>query len=627
VAISLVQKSTLDAESNGTSTSSSFSAGFTLGNLIVVHAWGSPGPATGNDITCTDGSGNTYTLRLYQTTGPGAAIWLAIWTAPVTQDGVSPDTVVVHYSTGSNTLVSIAEEWTGQASSPIGNSSSNSGINSVMTPGSMAVSAGSLVTTAVSYFTPGNPTQPAGYTVLGEDTGTSAGIEDGAVAYAIGPASPVSAGWTVMYMLAPVTTQYVAGQLEILAASSTPAPTPPLLYPHNQRIDMAVDTWQEWDAFRQRPYSQFYVPTEPPKRVMNYRPVELDETSSVPYRQIGRHVLPPTYIPTPPPTRQAGQQLSYELPDYQQQWESYRPLPVVTWYVPLPPPTKRPSSQLSYELPDFNDVWYKHYATQPVPVTYTPTPPSTRQSPQRWDEAPDVNYVWFKHYAKYPLPSLVQTMQEGLYGVQNTIFMERQAGQYRVANNIAGYNVWVGAGTLPDLTGEPTAFSATLPVSIPLTPPVSGTETFYVLVTVQDVYGLNSQNQYYQTVTINSSGSPMLGPISAPQDLMLVPQAGGMLKVMATYTGVSTDEDAANQWKVWVGTSLPLVTYTPAAVVAVNGSVLYTAIGPYAPGLYYVLVALYRTADGHLSSGVVGTVTISTVPVEVTAVPGGYQQP
>lgn len=242
-----------------------------------------------------------------------------------------------------------------------------------------------------------------------------------------------------------------------------------------------------------------------------------------------------------------------------------------------------------------------------------------------------------------PSPSAISSGQSGSYGIANKISVLAQAGTYgignsvvggsahsglyRVQNNIAGYNVWVGIGSLPDLTQPPTLLSATLPISVPLTPPISGTQTFYILVTAQDHYGLNSQNQQYTVFTIDSTGGLFKPDIVAPQALSLWPQSGGAIRIMATYPAASSDAFPADVWRIWIDTVMPNPMMTPTLTTGVNGRNLIINSAEQSPGTYYVMVALFRSSDSFQSPAIVAQVVVPTGPPEVAAVPSGFDLP
>jgi hypothetical protein len=233
----------------------------------------------------------------------------------------------------------------------------------------------------------------------------------------------------------------------------------------------------------------------------------------------------------------------------------------------------------------------------------------------------------------YPLPEPLPDLgiswwelpRRSLYHPALVTVTTAQLGNYRVQNAIAGYNVYLGAGVLPDLTTAPAVFSASLPFNVALTPPGLGTQTYYILVRQQDVYGIESQNQYCSTFTIDTSGNLVMPALLAPTNLNVFQGTAGKLRVMAAYPGAASDQFPASSWKVWINTVLPNPGVdTPTAIVAVSGVNLILNAGPYSPGLLYVMVALFRATGGALSPTVYTTITINGPPAELIAVPSGF---
>lgn len=224
-----------------------------------------------------------------------------------------------------------------------------------------------------------------------------------------------------------------------------------------------------------------------------------------------------------------------------------------------------------------------------------------------------------------PLQAQILTSQEGVYGVLNTILLPAQSGIYRIQNDIKGYNLYLGSGSLPDLTAPPAAFSKTLPFQVALTPPGSGTLTYYVLVRTQDHYGLVSQNSYFTTITIDSTGGVFMAPDSPPQELTLFKEEGGFVHILASYPGLNYDAFPANFWQIFAGTVPPNpLVGTPIAMPAVSGNILVFDAGPYTPGRVYFAVRMWRSADSAFTSAISGSILIPTTPPEVIAVSSGW---
>ena len=220
-------------------------------------------------------------------------------------------------------------------------------------------------------------------------------------------------------------------------------------------------------------------------------------------------------------------------------------------------------------------------------------------------------------------PASITVSSVGRYGTPTSCEVASQGG-HRVANDIAGYNVYVGVDALPDLTGDPTQFSATLPFNVNVVAPLSGERTFYVVVRRQNQYGLESQNQYAKTITIDSAGLLVLPPLLAPAGLRLIPLPGGYVRVQSTYPNFTADEYPANEWRVWVGSSAPSTGGAP-SLTATASTMLSGTLGSYSPGTYHVAVALRRNADAFLSPELRGTFTIPDAPTVPLPVLSGDQ--
>jgi hypothetical protein len=310
------------------------------------------------------------------------------------------------------------------------------------------------------------------------------------------------------------------------------------------------------------------------------------------------------------------------LPDFNYSfWEQRKLWPVPVQYIPTPPPTKQLSQRFD-PLFDYNEQWWEQFRFQPSPITFLPIGINPNPS-QRQDQLPDFNSLWWQQLRLHPLPSGIVTSQIGTSGIYNAIINASQVGISRIQNAIEGYNVWVGVGSLPDLAAAPYAFSAELPITVALTPPVSGTQTYYVLVTRQDTYGLNSVNQFYTTITLDSNGNLIVPAPPTPQNIVLYQQPGGSIRVLASYPTFSTDQYPATAWYIWIGTTLPNPATTPTMVVPASTNLgTYTPVQ--SPGTYYVMVALYQGANATLSGTIYTTVTVNADPGEVIAVPSGW---
>jgi len=199
-------------------------------------------------------------------------------------------------------------------------------------------------------------------------------------------------------------------------------------------------------------------------------------------------------------------------------------------------------------------------------------------------------------------------------------------GKSRIANDsVAGWVVYVGSNSMPNFNGSYSGFSTSLPVSVPITPPVSGTKKLFVVVRKRNKYGLISQNSHPEIITINSSGSEVMVSLTAPENLGVHVTPDGKLKIGAAYPQVYQDKNPATAWRFWVGSSAPNVSNSPDVSVSVNGPGMIVTLGPYSPGTYHIAVALYRSGDVSQSPESRTTVVIPDAPNSPSFVPHGYQ--
>lgn len=210
------------------------------------------------------------------------------------------------------------------------------------------------------------------------------------------------------------------------------------------------------------------------------------------------------------------------------------------------------------------------------------------------------------------MPTTILTSQAGSCRVFNQV-VSGQAGGFRTQNAaLVGFCVWVGSGELPDLTTPPTAFSQTLPLTEALTPPGSGTLTYYAVVRQRDSYGLVSQNQYPTTITINSAGTLILPPMTPPV-LVFISQITALgLLVVTSYPGLVSDPVPGNYWRVWAGTVPPdPAVDAPVVTSAITRLNAILPVPAQVAGPCYVAVGIYRSQDQTISNTASDSITIS----------------
>lgn len=175
-------------------------------------------------------------------------------------------------------------------------------------------------------------------------------------------------------------------------------------------------------------------------------------------------------------------------------------------------------------------------------------------------------------------------------------------GSYRVANDIAGYVIYIGEDGPPIFNGSPQGYSATLPVTVAITPPVSGTTAFHVVVRKRNPHGIESPNQYATIIVVDSTGAQVLHPLLTPQDVLAIPQPNGKIRILAKYPTLGIDPHPPNEWRFWIsaGTIDPLVDLPTATSTPMTNTVL-KSIGTFTAGTYNVVVGVFRDQDSALT--------------------------
>lgn len=182
---------------------------------------------------------------------------------------------------------------------------------------------------------------------------------------------------------------------------------------------------------------------------------------------------------------------------------------------------------------------------------------------------------------------------------------------YRMANDsLERYELYIGEGSEPDLTASPAATSATLPFTAAVTPPGAGTTELHCLVCKRNKFNLLSFNRYSDLIEIDTAGDEVLGPLTAPTAVAIIPGANGYFTVTARY--VATDRNQANAWVVEIDSA---EEYAGAMRFSFGvGAYLQVEVGPFDPGEVSVVVSSKRTEDGALAAADAVAYTVPTPP-------------
>lgn len=125
-------------------------------------------------------------------------------------------------------------------------------------------------------------------------------------------------------------------------------------------------------------------------------------------------------------------------------------------------------------------------------------------------------------------------------------FSQQPAGLTRIANDSdARYELYIGEDAYPDLTAAPeeTFTSSPHETTFTVTPPGSGTKTYYVVTQRRNKWGLVSQSTDYTAITIDAAGAVITQTPKAPKSITVTATADRYVRVEATY---APNEDPAS---------------------------------------------------------------------------------
>lgn len=187
----------------------------TVGNYLTMWGWGWSSATTAGSITSTfsvtDTGGNSWTIYKQAL---GSDLWVVCGWAKVGTSGSTFKVTMNNMPAGSSGDILLAE-WSGVVgTSPVdGTPTGTTGTSVTVAPGSMAITAGSLVIAVSSddNTTYGGST-PSGFTRAGfQNNGSSNQVGEGI--YAIGPTSPSNPSRTI------TSAKWAAQQFALLAAA------------------------------------------------------------------------------------------------------------------------------------------------------------------------------------------------------------------------------------------------------------------------------------------------------------------------------------------------------------------------------------------------------------------------
>ena len=107
--------------------------------------------------------------------------------------------------------------------------------------------------------------------------------------------------------------------------------------------------------------------------------------------------------------------------------------------------------------------------------------------------------------------------------------LQYRSGRSRILSTAGLYSLYSGEDALPDFAVAPSDSAASLPVSVTVTPPVSGTKTVYLTTRYTNIAGLESQNQYAHPFVIDSTGAIVTETLHPPENIVLTPLDNNLL--------------------------------------------------------------------------------------------------
>lgn len=232
------------------------------------------------------------------------------------------------------------------------------------------------------------------------------------------------------------------------------------------------------------------------------------------------------------------------------------------------------------------------------------------------------SYTIFESFPPIKRRGAYRTINGFSRGLQGRHFIENES--------VEGYVVYIGTDEMPDFTTV-AGFSATLPIDVSITPPVTGSIDLFVVVRKRNRYGLESQNQQPLIITIDSTGDEQLGDLSTPVDVYVIPSlsVNEYLRVMGSYSGFYSDRNPADTWRVYLKADTPPTpgVDAPVASGSISGGNFVVDLGPYPDGdkTYYVAVTVFRSADSEESGAGTNSLTLDADPATPVPVKSGYE--
>jgi hypothetical protein len=244
---------------------------------------------------------------------------------------------------------------------------------------------------------------------------------------------------------------------------------------------------------------------------------------------------------------------------------------------------------------------------------------SYRDSSWRGDGYVDSRLVWETTDAQVSLGTLaagglagfwLRRTPDGTVGVEKGAGVvlsyggreQAMGGRFRASNPaLVGYALYVGVDTEADVNEEASEVFAALPHE---TAALDPDHEYHFVVGLRNAYGLWSYSEE-SILDLDAAGAEVLPAPSAPSDIYLTQNAGGVVEVTAVYRYLEDGDNAANGFKVRYeldGDPVDLVTSTSAVVAFYDvdgvGLLRYNLPAAAVGSVVNVLVRSRRSSDG-----------------------------
>jgi len=204
---------------------------------------------------------------------------------------------------------------------------------------------------------------------------------------------------------------------------------------------------------------------------------------------------------------------------------------------------------------------------------------------------------------------------------QWTLYEEDAIGLFRI-EGVPVYEAFVGPDGIPDVKAAPDATSTSLPFTVALAAPPSGSTIYRVICALENEYGIQSLNLYPRKFEIDSAGDQVTPDPTSPENTELKDSPGLKVAVISEYHKHEDGANAADTWDIYLTTdgTDPDPDIDSPTQVDMHGvgttELLREILGAYASGsTIKAIVRVSRSGDGaDDGNSTIYTMTMVTTP-------------